>query len=489
MKIRDRIKSLKRVTASELLPNPKNWRQHPDHQADAMRGILAEVGFADAALARETPDGLMLIDGHLRAELAPDAQIPVLVLDVTDEEADKILATHDSIATLATSEQEALSELLDGMKFDHEGTQAMIDDMASAFDVADDLTIDEGEASAPPKEPITQKGDVIFLGQHRLICGDCRNPGDMSRLMEDEKIAVAITSPPYASQRKYDEESGFKPIPPAEYVEWFSAVQENIAAHLQDDGSWFLNIKEHCSDGQRDLYVKDLTLAHVRQWGWMFVDEFVWTHSGTPKAVQRRFKNGWEPIFQFCRGPHKFRPKSVRHKTDDVPDWEGLHPNHEDIQKHGCKEGMRRKGVVANKKRQSKSNASLQGTSDGGKEIHDNVEHNSDGLAYPSNVLSLGKNREALGHSAAFPVSLPVFFIRAFSDPDDVIFDPFMGSGTTLVAAEKLNRTCHGVEISPAYCDVIVDRWQKLTGKKAQRNKKSKKKSSKKKSSKKKSSK
>ena len=88
--VRDRVRELRRVKARDLLPHPKNWRRHSKAQADALRGLLREVGFADALLARELPDGrLMTIDGHLRAETTPDADVPVLVLDVTEEEADK----------------------------------------------------------------------------------------------------------------------------------------------------------------------------------------------------------------------------------------------------------------------------------------------------------------------------------------------------------------------------------------------------------------
>lgn len=112
MKIRDRIRELRRVPASELLPNPKNWRTHPKAQQDALRGVLAEVGMADAVLARELPDGsLMLIDGHLRAETAADAKVPVLILDVTEAEADKILATLDPLAAMAEQDSEALASL------------------------------------------------------------------------------------------------------------------------------------------------------------------------------------------------------------------------------------------------------------------------------------------------------------------------------------------------------------------------------------------
>src|ERR1700733_8631272 len=90
MLIRDRIIDLRRVKGADLVPSAKNWRTHPTEQADALRGLLADIGFAGAARARELPDGrLQLIDGHLRAETVPDQPIPVLVLDVTEDEADK----------------------------------------------------------------------------------------------------------------------------------------------------------------------------------------------------------------------------------------------------------------------------------------------------------------------------------------------------------------------------------------------------------------
>src|SRR5688572_5858958 len=113
MHIRDRIKELRRVRAADLRPNPRNWRLHPPAQQDALRGVLAEVGYADALLARELPDGtLMLIDGHLRAETTPDAVVPVLILDVNEAEADKILLTHDPLAAMATASHAHIEKLL-----------------------------------------------------------------------------------------------------------------------------------------------------------------------------------------------------------------------------------------------------------------------------------------------------------------------------------------------------------------------------------------
>jgi hypothetical protein len=113
MQIRDRIKELRRVRAADLRPNPRNWRLHPPAQQDALRGVLAEIGYADALLARELEDGtLMLIDGHLRAETTPESFVPVLVLDVDEAEADKILLTHDPLANMATVSRDHLNALL-----------------------------------------------------------------------------------------------------------------------------------------------------------------------------------------------------------------------------------------------------------------------------------------------------------------------------------------------------------------------------------------
>jgi hypothetical protein len=127
VKIRDRIRELRRVPANLLVPNPKNWRTHPKAQQDALRGVLAEVGMADAVLARELPDGsLMLIDGHLRAETIADAKVPVLVLDVTEAEADKLLATIDPLAAMAETDGAKFDELLRTVNTSSEALQQML---------------------------------------------------------------------------------------------------------------------------------------------------------------------------------------------------------------------------------------------------------------------------------------------------------------------------------------------------------------------------
>ena len=127
---RDRVKSLRRVRAGDLLPNPHNWRTHPAAQSAALRGILAEVGMAGALLAYETPAGLQLIDGHLRADADPDRKWPVLVLDVTEAEADKLLAVYDPLSAMAAADAGKLDALLREIDTGSEALQAMLADLA-----------------------------------------------------------------------------------------------------------------------------------------------------------------------------------------------------------------------------------------------------------------------------------------------------------------------------------------------------------------------
>jgi len=152
MKIRDRIKEFRRVKASELLPNPKNWRTHPQEQRDTLRGILAEIGYADALLVRETPEGLMLIDGHLRAEETPDQDVPVLVLDVDEAEADKMLATFDPLAAMAEADAAKLDELLREIDTGSEAVQEMLAGLAEEWGVVPAESDDANDDASPQLE-------------------------------------------------------------------------------------------------------------------------------------------------------------------------------------------------------------------------------------------------------------------------------------------------------------------------------------------------
>ncbi len=373
--------------------------------------------------------------------------IAAVYVDVDEHAATRIVLADNRTADLGTYDEGALADLIRSLDGEYAGSGYDGDDLddilatlnENPFDHQDDdgeTSADIDEVSEPPADPITQPGDVWVLGKHRIVCGDARDPETVARLLDGASINLAFTSPPYASQREYDEGSGFRPIPPDEYVEWFDAVQANVAAHLADDGSWFVNIKPGVVDGERHLYVLDLVLAHRRQWGWAFIDDYAWVRNTPPGSWPNRFKNGHEPVYHFGRTPRvKFRPRAV--EVDGL----ALHKSSE---------------VGANTKGTNGDYWNVSGQHEPGK-------------ALPFNVLEVSGVERGTGHTAAFPVGLPEWFVRAFTDEGDVVFDPFMGSGTTLIAADMHDRVAYGTELSPAYCDVIVQRWERITGGTAQR--------------------
>jgi hypothetical protein len=158
----DRVVELRRVRANEIRPNPHNWRVHPEAQSAALQGVLEDIGFADAVIARETPDGLELVDGHLRQELLQDDLIPVLVVDINEEEAKRMLVTLDPLAAMAETNHAALESLIDSLHFENEAVIAMLEDLSS------ERLIPLPEADSPAQFP--SYGDDIAT-EHR--CPQC----------------------------------------------------------------------------------------------------------------------------------------------------------------------------------------------------------------------------------------------------------------------------------------------------------------------------
>ena len=395
MKIRDRIKKLVRVRASELIPNPKNWRVHPESQQNALRGVLAEVGIADAVLARETKDGLQLIDGHLRADIDPTLEWPVLVLDVTEEEADKILLTHDPLANMAEVDDGMLSQLLEEIETESADLQKMLDELPTPAAV--DVEIVEDEVPETPDDPVTRTGDLILLGDHRLLCGDSTNADNAKRLIAAAPVALMVTDPPYSSGAKQEGQKRNS-----------SSIGTRSTETIQRDN---LNTRGYMELLRLAVQSSTPSTAYV------FTDWRMWTWT--------------TDVLEACG-------LSVRNMLVWDKQQMGMgfpwRNQHELIA--FCKSSPAR---IMDGKR--------------------------------GNVLQCPRTRNE-HHETEKPVTLISQLIQN-SEPGSV-FDPFMGGGSTLLAAEQLDRTCYGMEISPAYCDVIVKRWETLTGDKAQRPKRKK---------------
>jgi DNA modification methylase len=464
-----------------LVPYAKNARTHSPEQVAQIAASIVEFGFLNPILVDSSAG---IVAGHgrlLAARKLGLAEVPVVVLDHLSETQRRAYVLADNRLALAAGWDDALlaEELRD---LQEDGLDLAI--VGFSGDELEALLAEGAEPEATPEieeeipetpaEAVTRPGDVWSIGPHRLICGDCRDLAVVAKLLESDSgkfsrifppakttarpVSLCITSPPYASQRAYDPASGFKPIRPEEYSAWYSAVAANIAAILAFDASYFLNIKPHADAGQRTLYVMDLVIAHVRQWGWWFIDELCWrkTDNGVPGGWGNRFKNAFEPIYHFTapEAQIKFRPKRVGHESEDCFDYS---PNNPKSTSGSGLLGTGPRGAAADRGRNHDAWQNCRSS-------FDNLEGRHGGIARPSNVIEVKTESSQGSHSAPFPRALVEFFVKAYSDPGDLIFDPFLGSGTTIAAAHALDRVGCGCEISPAYCDVIVRRLMNLTG-------------------------
>lgn len=258
-----------------------------------------------------------------------------------------------------------------------------------------------------------------------LYQGDCLQE---LRNIPDNSIDLIITSPPYADQRS----KTYGGIKPDEYVSWFLPIAEQMLRVLKPTGTFILNIKEKVVNGERSTYVIELILA-MRQQGWLWTEEFIWHKKNCyPGKWPNRFRDAWERLLQF----NKTKQFNMYQDAVMVPtgDWAKT----------------RLKNLSETDKHRDNSKV-LSGF---GKNISNWVGRN---MSYPTNVLYLATECNNKNHSAAFPESLPTWFIKLFTQKGDWVLDPFMGSGTTNVAATKLRRNSIGIEIKPEYFQQVKE--------------------------------
>lgn len=269
--------------------------------------------------------------------------------------------------------------------------------------------------------------DELVLHNH-IFEGNCV---DILPTFTTGSVDLIVTSPPYADQRK-DTYGG---VHPDKYVEWFLPIAAELKRVLKTNGSFILNIKERVVDGERHTYVLELILA-LRQQGWLWTEEYMWhKRNSYPGKWPNRFRDGWERCLHFTQDKHfVMYQDAVR-----VPMGEWSQ--------------SRLRNLSETDKRRDNSRVQ----SGFGKKIDNWIGRE---LAYPDNVLHFATECSNRGHSAAFPVELPAWFIKLFTQTGDVILDPFLGSGTTAVAAKQLGRYWIGIEMNAAYIQVAKQRIQ-----------------------------
>ena len=255
---------------------------------------------------------------------------------------------------------------------------------------------------------------------NKVICADCEK---VLKEIPDNSIDLIITSPPYADSRR----NTYGGIPPEEFVSWLLPISEQMYRILKPTGSFVLNIKEKVVNGERHTYVINLILE-LRNQGWLWTEEYIWHKKNSyPGKWPNRFRDSWERLLHFSK--HKNFKMYQDEVKVPIGKW--------------AEERLNNLSDTDSIRDESKVKSGF------GKNVSNWIGRDT---VYPTNVLHLATETSNRNHSAVFPIQLPEWFIKLFTDKGDLVLDPFIGSGTTAVAAIKLGRNYIGVDNNEEFC-------------------------------------
>ncbi|MFN3479491.1 MAG: DNA-methyltransferase [Thermodesulfovibrionales bacterium] len=261
---------------------------------------------------------------------------------------------------------------------------------------------------------------------NKILNGDCLKE---CKKIPDDSVNLIITSPPYADARKWH----YGGIHPDEFAQWLLERTKEFLRILKPTGTFILNIKEKVFNGERHTYVIESILG-MRKQGWLWTEEFIWHKKNCyPGKWPNRFRDAWERCLQF----NKSKKFKMFQEAVMVPmgDW--------------AEERLKKLGKNDVIRLESRTNSKY------GKNISNWLGRE---MAYPTNVLHLSTECSNKNHSAVFPVALPEWFIKLFTEQDDVVLDPFGGSGTTAIAAIRLKRNFILIDSNPEFCKLAEER-------------------------------
>ena len=264
---------------------------------------------------------------------------------------------------------------------------------------------------------------------NQILHGDCLN---VLAIIPDNSVDLILTSPPYADARK----NTYGGVHPDNYVEWFMPRADEFLRVLKPTGSFILNIKERVVNGERHTYVLELILE-MRRHGWLWTEEYLWHKKNShPGKWPNRFRDNWERLLQFNK------QKQFKMFQDEVMvpvgDW--------------AKSRLKNLSETDRKRDNSRVGSGF------GKKISNWVGRD---MVYPNNVLHMATECYNQGHAATFPVALPEWFTKVFTEPGDLVLDPFAGSGTTCVAAKRLGRRWTGIDTEEEFVRLAEERLEK----------------------------
>jgi DNA modification methylase len=443
--VRDRVVGLRRVRANELMPHPKNAREHPESQRNALRAVMSQLGFAGAILAVERDGKLLVADGHLRTEEMGDREVPVLVLDLNDAEVETLLLTYDPIGAMAKTNKDRLAALLqtyetsrpqvgEGMLAElQDGLNKMLAGLASRSGVKWDggVEVMQDEVPLPPDTATTEQGDVWCLGRHRLKNGNSSNPDDLDHLLAGAVIDLVNMDPPYNVKVEPRSNNAI-----AAGLSSFQASNTNPQNHHQG-----LDLARHPGKSkptQKKLRAKDRPLAN----DFVTDDSFDVMLDEWFGNASRVLKPGgsfyiWGGYANIGNYPAPIKRAGLYFSQGIV--WDKQHP------------------VLTRKDFMGAFEIAFYGWKEGaGHEFYG-----------PNNVTDLWHVKkvtpQSMVHLPEKPVELAVLAMEYSSKPGDTVLDLFGGSGSTLMGAEQCGRKAFLMELDPLYCDVILQRYLNFT--------------------------
>lgn len=421
----------------KILPLPWNPNRHSAEQLDNLEKLIRGHGTRDPI---EVDRDYWCLSGHARLAVAKRLSLktfPVLRYPDWTVEDDKVKAyvfAANENARKAEIDMKLANQILneiDSGAFDMELTGLLEKEREQlATWTPEDMSeaAGEDEVPDPPKKAKTNRGDIYRLGAHRLMCGDSSEAAEVAALMGGEKSGLCFTSPPYGQQREYTQESKEK------ISDWdglMCGVFGNIP--MLDDGQVLVNLGLIHRDNSVVEYWRNW-IEFMKSSGWRFFAWYVWDQgAGLPADWNGRLAPSFEFVFHFNK--RNIRPNKF---IETKP------------------ESQKAKG----------KKASIGFRKEGGSVAVSSPDKIGQCYKIPDSVIRINRNsQDGKLHPATFPVSFAVFNLMTYPG---LVYEPFCGSGSTIIAAEKLGRKCFGMEISPLYCDVIVARWEKFTGKKAE---------------------
>lgn len=397
------------VPIDKVRPNTWNPKESDTIEYQRIKLGIQQHGLRKPIVVREN-DGYEIIDGEQRWKICQELNYKKIPIynegELSDKEAKELTIIYEHQVPFEPINFMVLIKELDDMYEDVEIGYSRIDidsllQELKGYQAGGGVKEDDFDPDdVLDEEPITQTGDLWHLGGHRLLCGDSTKAKDIEKLMNGEKAVLIVSSPPYFNQREYSIWENYEA-----YLSFAHCVVENIDIVVGSNAIIAWNIG---SDEPAHRWMPSDWWCLFRDTGWNYQESIAWVKAAAVWSVPRsmHIENG--RYFPALRWEICLVMKKGKHPIFDISD----------------------KARV--------------------REFQDNV--------WEIAVVS-GQIQQKEGHPAMYPVELPARFITAYTQSRQLVYDPFLGSGTTLIAAEQLDRLCYGMEIEPKYCDVIVKRY------------------------------